>query len=391
LTRFYLPSSGEAAASPAFDAGWEDTSIAERHKAVTSRISSAMQTVAFTDINTSNRDILFRQYVSEPLAAQTIPAQTITAQIRGREAHPLGNMYLAWGIRVVSGDGGTVRGTLVAVHRDNNELVVGTLTNRWDGVSGARLVVQSGDRLVFEVGTGGAPTSAIGHDSDLSLGDDNATDLPEDDTATTAYNPWVEFSQTLAFGRTLNFEPVVVATAFPQFAMTPGGLTLHFTPVAVATVFPAFSITGSHVAERLGQLLSSEPVRFDKGTGAPVHAAPKGTPYWRQDNNTVYVNNDGATSWTQIGGGGGMADHGNEYHTPDFEATGVAAGLVTAHAGAADPHPEYVRPYNFTVSPIEGDVLTYAGAMWKAAGPTGKFKLFVSLGESATGEVFGPT
>jgi hypothetical protein len=151
----------------------------------------------------------------------------------------------------------------------------------------------------------------------------------------------VEFSQTLAFGRTLNFEPVVVATAFPQFAMTPGGLTLHFTPVAVATAFPAFSITGSHVAERLGQLLSSEPVRFDKGTGAPVHTAPKGTPYWRLDNNTFYVNNNGATSWTQIGGASGMADHGNEYHTPDFEAEGVAAGLVTTHVAAANPHPAY--------------------------------------------------
>jgi hypothetical protein len=296
-------------------------------------------------------------------------------------------MYLSWSVRVVSNDGGTVRGTLIEQRDGLNFAAGASYVNRRDYGTCAQVVAQAGDRIVIEVG---AYKSAY-YGGVVKVGDGNATDLPEDDTATTAYNPWVEFSQTLAFGRTLNFEPVVVATAFPQFAMTPGGLTLHFTPVAVATVFPAFSITGSHVAERLGQLLSSEPVRFDKGTGAPVHAAPKGTPYWRQDNNTVYVNNDGATSWTQIGGGGGMADHGNEYHTPDFEATGVAAGLVTAHAGAADPHPEYVRPYNFTVSPIEGDVLTYAGAMWKAAGPTGKFKLFVSLGESATGEVFGPT
>jgi hypothetical protein len=50
-----------------------------------------------------------------------------------------------------------------------------------------------------------------------------------------------------------------------------------------------------------------------------------------------------------------MADHGNEYHTPDFEAEGVAAGLVTTHVAAANPHPAYasnagIIPFGFNLA-----------------------------------------
>jgi len=42
-----------------------------------------------------------------------------------------------------------------------------------------------------------------------------------------------------------------------------------------------------------------------------------------------------------LGGGGSMAQHGNEYHEPDFEEEGVAAGLVAIHEGASNSHPTY--------------------------------------------------
>ena len=81
-TRFYLPSSGAAGASPNYTASWEDTSIAARLKCVTTKISSAMTTVSFTDDDETDKDILFRQYVSDPIATQTIQAQTIGFSIR---------------------------------------------------------------------------------------------------------------------------------------------------------------------------------------------------------------------------------------------------------------------------------------------------------------------
>lgn len=198
-TRFYLPSTGEASCSPAFDAGWEDTSIAERRAAVTSKINSAMTSVEFTDNDSTDRDILFAQYVSSPLAAQTIYAQTTRIRIRGLQSQSSNNLFLAWGMRVVSNDGSVVRGTLVPIRRDNNTLSSTTLTNRADGYTCPSLAIQSGDRIVIEVGVGGDPTEGYTHGSTLSFGDDSDTDLPNTDGETSPYNPWVEFSQTLLF------------------------------------------------------------------------------------------------------------------------------------------------------------------------------------------------
>jgi hypothetical protein len=200
-TRFYLPSSGDAAVSPAFDAGWEDTHEGQRYKLVTTKISSAMATHVFTDSDYSDRDCLFHQYVSDPIAAQTISAQTVKIQFRCYEDSALHDLYLSIGIRVVSNDGATVRGTILAVTRDATEAVVSTLTNRKITPTSTEVVAQSGDRIVIEIGMGGDPQQfgAMNHGSGISFGDDSATDLGENDTDTSAYNPWVEFANTISF------------------------------------------------------------------------------------------------------------------------------------------------------------------------------------------------
>ncbi len=195
-TRFYLPSTGAAAVSPSFSAGWEDTASASRLRTITTRISSAMTTINITDLSAADRDVLGRQYVSDPLTAQDITVQYIRAQIRTSETLATNNILLAWSIFVVSNDGGTVRGTLVAVHRDDTEFDT-TLTNRGDLVYGNAVSAQAGDRIVIEIGGGGAPI--VTHDYSLSIGDDSGTDLAVDDSTTTANNPYIDFSQTLSF------------------------------------------------------------------------------------------------------------------------------------------------------------------------------------------------
>jgi hypothetical protein len=197
-TRFYLPSTGAAAVSPAYDAGWEDTSFAARLKAVTTRISSAFTTVA-DNVNTKlDEDHLYRQYVSDPIPAQTITAQTIKVQIRAAESNAAANLFTSINIRVVSNDGSTFRTpAVVAMQRDDVEWA-STLTNRgWSGTSSA-VVASANDRIVIEIGQGGDPTGGGNHnDGTMRIGDNSATDLPEDDTDTNDYNPWVEFAQTL--------------------------------------------------------------------------------------------------------------------------------------------------------------------------------------------------
>jgi hypothetical protein len=200
-TRIYLPSTGSADISPAYDAGWEDTTIASRLTAVTSTIASAMATVTFDDANTANRDILFRQYVLEwPLAAQTIIAQTVKCQIRGSTPSPANNlMSMRYLVKVVSSDGSTVRGVLVgsAGTPRTFDALPTNLTNRSDSTTSTSLAVLDGDRLVIEIGTGGDPGLSGAHDSSLGFGDSAVSDLPEDITTTTALNPWVEFADDL--------------------------------------------------------------------------------------------------------------------------------------------------------------------------------------------------
>ncbi len=74
-TRFYLPSTGAAAVSPSY-AAWADTGQAgSRLKAVTTKISSAMAGVYVASVAGGERTLI-RQYVSDP-----IPAQTITGTV----------------------------------------------------------------------------------------------------------------------------------------------------------------------------------------------------------------------------------------------------------------------------------------------------------------------
>lgn len=208
-TRFYLPSTGAAPISPDYSSGWEDTTQASRLKLVTTKISSAMTTATFLDSNATDRDCLVRQWVSAPLAAQTISAQTIELQMRCGQVSSAGggNNFLTWLVKVVAPDGTTVRGYIVGSsgnpRRDDTEMAFANptppLTNRRDTLTTTSVAVTAGDYLVIEIGTGGDPGIGSDHDVWLRIGDADASDLPEDDTDTTDKNPWVEFPNDITF------------------------------------------------------------------------------------------------------------------------------------------------------------------------------------------------
>jgi hypothetical protein len=197
-TRFYLASTQTADITPGYDAAWEDTSIALVRKLYNYRIGFALGTVSFGDNNATNRDVLFRQYISEPLAEQTISAQTLKFQIRGAHNSAGANMFTAIGVRASSRSGASITGTILSVTRDGT-VFTGTLTNRQFTATTTSLAVNRGDRLIIEIGTGGTPGGSADHDSDLRFGDSSTTDLSEDDTSTTDNNPWVEFPNTIIF------------------------------------------------------------------------------------------------------------------------------------------------------------------------------------------------
>lgn len=166
----------------------------------------------------AGQDVCVGQYVSPPLAAQTITG-TFKMYMEFREANAANDSRAQVVIRVVSNDGSTVRGTLYAGDTATSGAnpaseFVTTSTNRSfprAGLSPATITnigaITAGDRLVIEFGwrTHAGHTSA---DYRWSWGDPTAgVDLPEDEVTTDVSRvPWIEFSNGITLSQLGNFE-----------------------------------------------------------------------------------------------------------------------------------------------------------------------------------------
>jgi len=184
--------------SPAFGS-WGQTTDADRIKAVTTRINTAMTSKA-TAVSSTIQTILNRQYVYGPIQAVTING-TVKGQLRGWESHTSMDAVSAIGLRVVKPDLSN-RGVLLAITAGATEYVTGatTHTNRFTPASTAltEVVASDGDYLVIEIGCSETAT-ATNRLVQQIFGDDHATnDLAENETAVAAHNPWVELSTNLS-------------------------------------------------------------------------------------------------------------------------------------------------------------------------------------------------
>jgi hypothetical protein len=207
-TTFYFPSTGAAAVTPSNDT-WDKTSGAgSALAAVRTKISSAMATITNTKTSAANSKSLVRQYVTEPLAAQTITG-TIKGQFRCIESNSNFSACIAVSVRACSKDGTTIRSpALLAIswsdlYTNSSHEMATSLTNRKleDVNENASLTLTSctlseGDRLVIELGFAASDTSTS-RTGGISFGDNHSTNLGENITDTAAYNPWIQFSQTL--------------------------------------------------------------------------------------------------------------------------------------------------------------------------------------------------
>lgn len=202
-TRFYIPNDGPPSISPAFDASWDDTADAVRRLMFTEKTGTVASNRVAGGDGSGAANVLIVQYVSAPLAAQTISGM-IKGQIKARELSTAINARAQLVAKVVSGNGLTERGTLAAAQSEalSSEWAT-SATNRsfplaaLSPVTVSPVNAQEGDVLVIEIGAlvddNGVNTIL------LALQDDQVSDLPEDETSTAAANPWIEFSATLAF------------------------------------------------------------------------------------------------------------------------------------------------------------------------------------------------
>lgn len=214
-TRFYFTSdalTGIGVPTVTQDASWEQ--FGSLSSWLSSRkLGSSFMTRSLSETSTSGTyDSCQQQFVSKPLAAQTISG-TVKAIMRCAESNVAADMRSQMVIRVVSGDGGTVRGTLLAHDTSvlSNEWNLTTLQNRkfplnWSGGGAAltSVVAQAGDRIVVEIGNRAHNTSATQYYGYIETGDGATNDCAENETDTLQYNPWIEFSQNLVFQEDLS-------------------------------------------------------------------------------------------------------------------------------------------------------------------------------------------
>jgi len=199
-TRFYLPSTGAPPVSPVFNTeGFLTFTNTDRMRLVTSKIASPKTGKSTGSVGGTNIYIINRQYVSDPLAAQTINC-TVKGALQGKKSAASAQRFVLF--KRYSNDGLTRIAYFQGVYATALDLV-NSYTNRGCPLSTySTNVTQTfayGDRLVIEIGYLKTGTAACAM-YDL-YGDDGTVDLPEANETDTdqTKNGWIEFSQNLVF------------------------------------------------------------------------------------------------------------------------------------------------------------------------------------------------
>jgi hypothetical protein len=209
-TRFYystLGSSWDAAITPAFDVGWEQTGEALRKRMVKKDQNLLWPSGSNTFVTipiTTTQDILNLQLVSDPIPAQVISG-TISYVEKFAEGATTNNAFLAFLAKVVSSDGSVSRGTMFSVFGTGTEVATSGATRIINAAAITPVTTQPGDRIVIEIGTRATAPTASGSNQMQ-----NTLSLTQTDFALaeggTAGNSWLEFSQNLWSSDLANYQ-----------------------------------------------------------------------------------------------------------------------------------------------------------------------------------------
>lgn len=152
---------------------------------------------------------LILAYVSDPLLGAGTISGTLKGVIRAiQDFADCEHSRVACTLKVVSGDGLTLRGTLLPLGEYGTEglyqLSPNPPQNRFiaNGDALTPVAYQHGDRLVFELGSAPTNQPIVGDFVCFYFGDGQAGDLAENETGTDDLSPWIELSQDLVFQST---------------------------------------------------------------------------------------------------------------------------------------------------------------------------------------------
>jgi hypothetical protein len=268
-TRYYLQASVTGAVSPTFSPAWTLTTSADRRTMLPAKVNNAIASKA-TTTTTAINDVLNRQFVGPPLQSGQTISGTVKGQLRGSESNADNDGVAAIRIFVADISGTVVQGTLLELTYpvlSGNEYTT-SLVNRNTPISTSisSYTTQEGDRIVVEIGEHKYTGTVTARSVTQSFGDNSASDMSEDQTSTTANNPWVEFSTTLQHEKIERLQDTFEAAALDTgrwSQSTAGSGTITFGSGQISFNFPAsstastnaqitsldwFDLTGSSVA-----------------------------------------------------------------------------------------------------------------------------------------------
>ena len=219
-TRFYLNLGTTSAVSPAFNAGWNVTSGANRYE-----MGTFPDNGGITSKTTGNagsvvppRRCLIDQFISAPLAKQTISG-TFTGQVRFNQPTTNGTnvgqgiIYL----RIINANGSIA----TEIGNDVTSNLTAVLTNRSFSLNVGTLNITAGQRICVDLGWNASLLSATTRNCTISRGSSSsAGDLPVDNSSTTNVNSWFQFSNTLYF-----IPPGIASSAIIEYGKTYANIT----------------------------------------------------------------------------------------------------------------------------------------------------------------------
>ena len=201
-TRFYLPSSGTAPATPAMDSNWERQYTSwTRRPMPTTKSNTALATLSEAYGATATNQKIYAQFVSDTLASNQTISGTVSMVVgKCAETSTGGDAHLAFSLRVLD-RWGVFRGTLLLRHATATEfpLIASAATRIHSALAITSLACLAGDRLVLEIGL--HCVTPVNEVMQMRFGDPTATsDFALTSALTTDLCPWMELSATLSLG-----------------------------------------------------------------------------------------------------------------------------------------------------------------------------------------------
>lgn len=151
-----------------------------------------MTTKSYSDSDATDQNILFFQFVGNPMNAVQSGTPSLTINMRCSETSTDNNLFLCATARLVRENGSdyATPKVLKTFTLDNTECAT-TLTSRSLALSSITdTAIDEGDRLVLEIGLSGDPAPGASHSGAISYGDDSATDISLiSDSTTDPNNP----------------------------------------------------------------------------------------------------------------------------------------------------------------------------------------------------------